>query len=253
MNDEQTASSGAARAFPNTRWSEVLAAARQALPESAAALENLCRAYWFPLYAFVRRSGHPPQDAEDLTQEFFCRLLEKGWLEAADPEKGKLRTFLIAALKHFLTKEWRRASAQRRGGGQPAVPLDTALAESRCAVDASSLPADEIFDRQWALTLLEHAVNRLKAEFAAAGKAEDFEALKGSLLAGRGTLDYAALAQQLRVGEATARVAVHRLRKRFREVFREEITLTLVDGADVEEEVRHLAAALARPENDGSL
>src|SRR6185503_6319650 len=123
------ASSEAPRAFPNTRWSVVLAA-QQVSPESAAALEAICRAYWYPLYAYVRRCGQSPHDAQDLTQEFFCRLLEKRWLEAADREKGKLRAFLIVALKHFMAKEWRQATAQRRGGGHPPVQFDTALAES---------------------------------------------------------------------------------------------------------------------------
>jgi len=122
------------RSFPKTRWSVVLAA-RQSSPESAAALESLCRAYWFPLYAYVRRCGQSPEDAQDLTQEFFCRLLEKNWLASADREKGKLRTFLIVALKHFMAKEWRRASARRRGGGTAPAQFDTAFAESRFAAD----------------------------------------------------------------------------------------------------------------------
>jgi RNA polymerase sigma-70 factor (ECF subfamily) len=235
----------APRVFPNTRWSVVLAA-RQPSPESAAALEALCRAYWQPLYAYVRRCGQPPHDAQDLTQEFFRRLLEKNWLEAADREKGKLRTFLIVALKNFMAKEWRRAAAQRRGGGQSPAPFDTVFAESRLAADAKALAPDEIFDQQWALTLLDLTVNRLRAEFAAAGRPGDFDALKNWLLAERGATDYAALAQRLGGNEGAARVAVHRLRKRFREIYREEISQTLADGADVDTELRHLAAALAR-------
>ena len=233
------------RSFPNTRWSVVLAA-RQSSPESAAALEALCRAYWYPLYAYVRRCGQSPEDAQDLTQEFFCRLLEKRWFEAADREKGKLRTFLIVALKHFMSKEWRRASAQRRGGGTAPAEFDTAFAESRFAADSHSLAPDETFDRQWALTLLDLTVNRLRDEFAAAGKPGDFDALKNCLLADRGAIDYAAVAGQLGVNEGAARVAVHRLRKRFREIYREEISQTLADGEDVDAELRHLAAALAR-------
>ena len=133
----QISSSDAPRVFPNTRWSVVLAATRRPSPESAAALEAICQAYWYPLYAYVRRCGQSPHDAQDLTQEFFCRLLEKRWLDSADREKGKLRTFLIAALKHFMSNEWRKASAQRRGGGQAQVPFDTAFAESRYAADKS--------------------------------------------------------------------------------------------------------------------
>jgi DNA-directed RNA polymerase specialized sigma24 family protein len=234
------------RVFPNTRWSVVLAATKRPSPESAVALETLCCLYWYPLYAYIRRCGQSPHDAQDLTQEFFCRLLEKGWLNAADPEKGKLRTFLIVALKKFMAKEWRHASAQRRGGGHAQIPFDTSFAESRYAVDGSSLAADEIFDRHWALTLLELTVCRLREEFAAAGKTGDFEALKKCLMAERGGIDYAAVARSLGVNENAARVAVHRLRKRFREVYREELSQTLADGTDLDGELRHLAAALAR-------
>ncbi|MGD0813841.1 MAG: sigma-70 family RNA polymerase sigma factor [Verrucomicrobiota bacterium] len=241
-----TSSSEAPRMFPHTRWSLVLAVTRKDAPESAAALEALCRAYWYPLYAYVRRCGQSPHDAQDLTQEFFCRLLEKRWLDSADREKGKLRTFLIVALKNFMNNEWRRASAQRRGGGQSQVPFDTEFAESRYAADYSAkLAADEAFDKQWALTLLDLTVNRLRAEFAAAGKPSDFEALKGCLMAAHGAIDYAIVASRLGMNEGAARVAVHRLRKRFRAIYREEISQTLSDEADVAGELRHLAAALA--------
>lgn len=236
----------APQVFPHTRWSLVLAATRKDSPESAAALEVICRAYWYPLYAYVRRCGQLPHDAQDLTQEFFCRLLEKRWLDSADPGKGRLRTFLIVMLKHFMSNEWRRASAQRRGGGQAPAQFDTAFAESLYAGDTSSLAPDDTFDRQWALTLLNLTVERLRAEFAAAGKPADFEALKGCLMAERGKIDYPAVAARLGVNEGAARVAAHRLRKRFREVYREEISQTLAEGADVDGELRHLAAALAR-------
>jgi RNA polymerase sigma factor (sigma-70 family) len=233
--------------FPNTRWSVVLAATQRKSPESAAALEAICRAYWYPLYAYVRRCGKSAHDAQDLTQEFFCRLLEKRWLDSADREKGKLRTFLVVALKHFMSKEWRRASARRRGGGQSHVPLDTEFAESRYAADHSaSLEPDETFDQQWALTLLDLTVNRLREEFAAANRPDDFDALKSCLMAGRGAIDYMKVAAKLGVNEGAARVAVHRLRKRFREIYREEISQTLADGADLDGELRHLAVAVAR-------
>jgi DNA-directed RNA polymerase specialized sigma24 family protein len=238
-------SSEAPRVFPNTRWSVVLAA-RQPSPESAAALEAICRAYWYPLYAYVRRSGQSPHDAQDLTQAFFSRLLEKRLLDYADREKGRLRSFLVVSLKNFMSNEWRRAATQRRGGGQAHTPFDTTFAEGRFATDRQSLGPDETFDQQWALTLLDLTVNRLQAEFTAAGKAGDFEVLKGCLMAGRGAIDYAATAKRLGVNEGAARVAVHRLRKHFREIYREEISQTLADGADVDAELRHLAAALAR-------
>jgi RNA polymerase sigma factor (sigma-70 family) len=238
-------SSTVPRIFPNTRWSVVLAARQRPSPESAVALETICRAYWYPLYAYVRRCGQTPHDAQDLTQGFFCRLLEKNWLDSADREKGKLRTFLIVAFKNFMGKEWRRASAQRRGGGQAQVQFDTVFAESHYAADNHVLAPDEIFDRQWALTLLDLAVNRLRTEFSAAANPGDFEVLKSSLMAGRGMIDYAVMAKRLDMNEGAARVAVHRLRKRFREIYREEILQTLADGADVDAELRHLAAALA--------
>lgn len=239
-------SSEAPRIFPNTRWSVVLAARGQFSPESAVALEAICRAYWYPLYAYVRRTGQSPHDAQDLTQEFFSRLLEKRWLDSADPHKGKLRTFLIVSLKNFLNKEWRHASAQKRGGGHAPAQIDTAFAESRLAADTANLAPDEAFDQQWALTLLDLTVNRLRAEFVAAGKSVDFEALKGCLMAGRNAIGYAAVAKQLSSSEGAARVAVHRLRKRFREIYREEISQTLADGADLEAELHYLAGALAR-------
>jgi RNA polymerase sigma-70 factor (ECF subfamily) len=234
------------RLFPNTRWSVVLAAREPPSPESAAALEAICRAYWYPLYAYVRRQGHSPHDAQDLTQEFFCRLLEKRWLDAADRDKGKLRSFLIVALKKFMSKEWRRASAQRRHGSLTQIPFDTVFAESKYAADTHSLAPEETFDQQWALTLLDLTIDRLRAEFATADKPGDFELLKGCLTAERGSIDYLTVAKQLGTTEGAARVAVHRLRKRFRELYREEISRTLADGADLDAEIRHLAVALGR-------
>lgn len=232
--------------FPHTRWSVVLAAKQQSSVESAEALETLCQAYWFPLYAYIRRQGFSPPDAQDLTQEFFLRLLQKQWLNTVNREKGRLRTFLIITLKRFIRNEWRRASAQRRGGGQKQVPLDTRLAESRFAADpGSALPADALFERQWALTLLNLAVDRLRTEFAAAGKLNEYLALKDCLMAIRGTIDYAEVATRLGVSEGAARVAVHRLRRRFREIYREEVAQTLSDRADLDGELASMAAALA--------
>lgn len=245
MSSTPASSGPAPYAFPNTRWSVVIAA-RQTTPESAAALETICRDYWYPLYAFVRRSGKSAHDAQDLTQEFFRRLLEKRWLDSADREKGRLRTFLIVALKKFMANEWDRASAQRRGGGRTHAQIDTTFAESRLAADTNALPPDEAFDRQWALTLINLTLNRLRGEFATAGKAADYDALKSCLLADRGAIDYATVAGQLGVNEGAARVTVHRLRKRFREIYREEISQTLAGDADLETELRHLAAALAK-------
>ena len=234
-------------AFPHTRWSLVLAATGQDAPETAAALEALCRAYWYPLYVHVRRCGQSAHDAQDLTQAFFCRLLEKRWLESADRERGRLRTFLLTMLKNFMCNEWRRATAQQRGGGLAQVPFDTEFAESRYTSEPGpELAAAAAFDRQWALTLLDLTMNRLRSEFAATGRSGDFETLKSCLTAQRGSLDYAGLGAQLGMNEGAARVAVHRLRKRFREIYREEISQTLADKADLDGELRHLAAALAQ-------
>ena len=241
----EASSCEAPRVFPNTRWSEVLSA-RQPTPESAAALEAICRAYWYPLYAYARRCGQSPSDAQDLTQEFFSRLLEKRWLDHADRAKGKLRTFLVVALKNLMSNEWRRASTQRRGGRRAHAHFDTPCAESRFAADSRTLTPDEVFDQQWAMTLLELTTTRLREEFDAAGKPEAFDILKNCLLAERGAIDYAAVAKRIDVNEGAARVTVHRLRKRFREIYREEIAKTLDEQADVDAELRHLAAALAR-------
>jgi RNA polymerase sigma factor (sigma-70 family) len=240
-------SSESPRGFPQTRWSLVFAATRKDSLESAGALETFCRAYWQPLYTYVRCCGHSCHDAQDLTQEFFGRLLEKRWLDSAVREKGKLRTFLIVALKNFMSNEWRRSSAQRRGGGQRLVELDTALAESHFVAAPSTAPEDA-FDRQWALTLLNLTIERLRAEFVAAGRARDFDVLKECLMAARGAIDYPGLASRLKMSEGAVRVAAHRLRKRFREIYREEISLTLADDADLNAELHHLAAVLAAKE-----
>jgi RNA polymerase sigma factor (sigma-70 family) len=244
---QQTSSSAPPGAFPPTCWSLVLTARQLPSPASAEALETVCRAYWYPLYAYVRRYGNSPHDAEDLTQEFFRLLLEKRWLDQADRDKGRLRTFLITTLKHFMANEWRRQSAQKRGGGQDCIPMDTEFAESRCAADAAaSFAADEVFDRQWAITLLELAMARLQSEFASAGRSNDFAVLKNFLTISHAAIDHRSAAARLNISEANARVMVHRLRKRFRELYREEILQTLPDGADLDAELRHLANALAR-------
>ena len=239
--------SEAPQSFPRTRWSLVIAAISHNAPQSAAALETVCRDYWQPLYSYARRCGHSAHDAQDLTQGFFQHLLEKRWLDSADRDKGKLRSFLIVMLKRYMLNEWRRVSSLARGGGRAHVLFDAELAESRWAQDAgASIQADEAFDRAWALTLLNLAIDRLRQESVAAGRPGDFEALKDGLMADRGAIDYSAVARQLGMSEGAARVAAHRLRKRFREVFRQEILQTLVEGTDLDAELRHLAAVLAK-------
>jgi RNA polymerase sigma-70 factor (ECF subfamily) len=198
------------------------------------------------LYHFARRSGCDPHDAQDLTQGFFLLLLQKRWLEAVDRNQGKLRSYLIAAFKHYMAKEWRKARAQRRGGERQILPLDTAIVERRLAVSPShTLSADEVYDREWALTLLNLSVERLREECCRTSRPGDFDVLKGTLLAVRGGIDYAGVARRLETSEGAARVTVHRFRKRFRAIFREEIAQTLNEGGDLETEMQHLAAALA--------
>lgn len=201
--------------------------------------------YWYPIYAFVRRSGQSPADAEDLTQAFFCRLLEKQWLTSADPEKGRLRTFLITAVKNFMAKEWRRSCAQKRGGGQVVSWGDLSTAERRYAAapeQASGPEPERIFDRQWALLILDTTFARLEREYV--GREPVFAVLKDCLSGDCAKINYAAIAAKLGLGEGAARVAVHRLRKRFRQIYREEIADTLPGDAGIEDEIRHLALCL---------
>lgn len=233
-------------AFVTTHWSVVLTAGRSDTTRAHGALSRLCETYWFPLYAYVRRRGHSPEDAQDSTQDFFSRLLAGNWVGDADRTKGRFRTFLLTALNRFLANEWDRARAQKRGGGAVSVPLDTAVAESRyCADTWNAMTPDRLYDRQWAMTLLDRALTRLEAEHQRLGKAAEFAVLSPALTAERGAIPYAAMATRLRLREAAARMAVHRLRKRFREVFREEIAQTVAQPDEVEAEIRHLLAALA--------
>jgi DNA-directed RNA polymerase specialized sigma24 family protein len=233
--------------FVTTRWTVVQAAGDRSTPQSERALEEICQIYWFPLYAYVRRRGHSMQDAEDLTQEFFRQLLQHRWIEDADRDKGKLRAFLITALKNFMAKEWRRASAQKRGGGRQNLSIDAGLAEGRyAAVGNPRIDAETLFDRQWALTLLELTVNQLECEYADAGKATEFAVLKEGLVVAHQAIDYPAVAACLKLGEGAARVAVHRMRKRFRQLYREEVKQTLPPESGIDEELRYLAESLAR-------
>jgi RNA polymerase sigma factor (sigma-70 family) len=246
MSSSSTAAQPARSWFVTTHWTVVLSARGQDPARSDQALETLCRTYWYPLYAYVRRQGHSSHDAQDLTQEFFTRLLHADYLKSVEREKGRFRTFLLVALKRFLANEWDRARAQKRGGGQALVSLDTSDGETRYQVEpAARLDADKIYDRRWALTLLDETMARLRKEFSEAGRAGEFERLKVTLTADKGTLDYAALAKELGQSEGTLRVAIHRLRKRFREVFRESIAHTVSSPEEVEGEVRHLLSALS--------
>lgn len=232
--------------FLTTRWSVVVTAQDKASPDSAEALEALCRAYWYPLYVFVRRQGHTPHDAQDLTQEFFAQLLEKDWLRAAEQGRGRFRTFLIISMKWFLAHEWQRRRAEKRGGGRTPLSLDAALAEERYRAEPSgALPADHLYERRWALTLLEQAMTRLRGEYEGASRSDEFDKLKAFLTAERGTVPYQQVAAALGTTEGAARVAMHRLRKRFRAVFREAIADTVSNPEEVDDEVRYVVAVLS--------
>ncbi len=240
-------SPSAAGRFAATRWTVVLTAGQAASPQAGRALEELCRAYWYPLYAYVRRRGYEAHEAEDLTQEFFARLLAKNYLADVDRTKGKFRSFLLASLKHFLANEWDRAHAAKRGGDQPLLSLDTQTAETRYRSEpADELSPEKLLERQWALALLDQVLDRLQAEFVTDGKAEQFDHLKPFLTEGKGTTSYAAVATKLGTTDGAVKVAVHRLRRRYRELLREEISHTVATPAEIEEEIRHLFAAFGR-------
>ncbi len=230
--------------FATTHWTVVLAAGRGHTPQSDHALEELCRTYWFPLYAYVRRRGYTKEDAEDLVQAFFARFLAKNYLEGLSAERGRFRAFLLASLKHFLANEWDKSRRQKRGGGATHLSLDWQTADSKFQVAATAEPSpDRAFDREWALALLGKVIERLQAECAADGKAKLFEQLKVFLAAGKGETAQSEVAKVLGLEEGAVRVAVHRLRKRYRQLLRDEIGNTLSDAAMVAEEMRALFGA----------
>jgi RNA polymerase sigma factor (sigma-70 family) len=232
--------------FATTQWSVVLSAGRSETTRGRNALAALCETYWYPLYAYVRRQGHSPHDSEDLTQGFFARLLESESLAGVSPEKGKFRTFLLVALKRFLTNEWHHANSQKRGGGSFRVPLQGHTAETRYVAEPSEqLTAEKLYERRWALTLLDRVLSRLSEEFNAVGKKEQFEKLKPYLMAERESIPYAEAAVVLGMNEGAIKVAVHRLRRRFRELFREEVAHTVARPEEIDEEIRHLLAAFS--------
>ncbi|HEY1172514.1 MAG TPA: sigma-70 family RNA polymerase sigma factor [Verrucomicrobiae bacterium] len=232
--------------FVTTRWSVVLAAQDKASPDSAAAWETLCRTYWYPLYAYVRHQGHSPHDAQDLTQEFIARFLAKDYLKAADREKGHFRTFLRVALKRFLLNEWDRVKALKRGGGHAIVSFDTEVAEAKYQTEAHGKPSEQVYEREWAMALLQKTMADLRGEYERAGKTNEYERLKNCLTADRGTISYGQIATDLGMSEGAARVAVHRLRKRFREVFREAVADTVSEATEVDDEVRYVVGLLSQ-------
>ncbi|MBL9140000.1 MAG: RNA polymerase sigma factor [Verrucomicrobiales bacterium] len=233
--------------FHTTHWSVVLAVRDQNNPLAHQALSALCEAYWYPLYAFVRRQGKSPGDAEDLTQSFFARLLEKKVLDTVNPEGGRFRSFLLSSLKNFLANEWDRVKAQKRGGDKVILSLDEELAESRYEVEpADSATPESLFEKRWAMTLLDQVLVQLRREFVAGEKADHFDALKAFLSSpDPKECSYAEAAGRTGLKEATVRVAVHRLRRRYGELLRAEIANTVASPDDVEDELRHLVRVLA--------
>jgi RNA polymerase sigma-70 factor (ECF subfamily) len=229
--------------FATTRWSVVLAAAGDAA--SREALATLCENYWYPLYAYLRRQGQSPEDAQDLVQGFFARVLEKDALSHVDPARGRFRSFMLASLKHYVSNERVRASAQKRGGPLPPLPFEVETAEGQYRLEPRDDTTPEtLFDRRWALTLLARVLTTLRAEFQKAGKERLFDRLKGFLTAEDMELSYREIGAELGLSEGAVKVTVHRLRRRFRTLLQDEIAETVTRGEDVEDEIQYLFRAL---------
>ena len=246
LSPDDPALPGAGRGvFATTNWSLVLAAADERSPEAVDALESLCRAYWYPLYVYVRRKGYSAADAQDLTQEFFSRLLSKDYLSIADRSRGKFRSFLLGSLEHFLAREWNKAHAQKRGGGCSHFSLDEKDAENRYLIEpAHALTPDRVFDRRWATTLLDQAMAKLREECISDDKGNLFDKVQYLLPGERGTASYAQIAADLNTSEDAIKMAVHRLRRRYGELVRAEIAQTVASPQEAQEELQYLFAVL---------
>ena len=232
--------------FATTHWSVVLAAGQQDTPQSTAALEELCRTYWYPLYAYVRRRGYSPEDAQDLTQEFFARLLARQCLSQADRRRGRFRSFLLSSLNHFLIDEWHKVRTQKRGGTQPILSLDELDPEARYRLEpADPADADRLYERRWAMTLLDRVLARLQEELTAAGRQDLFNQVLPFLLGEKTGRTYAEVAATLGSTEGALKMSVHRMRERYQELAREEIAQTVSRPEEVEEEIRHLRSVLS--------
>jgi RNA polymerase sigma factor (sigma-70 family) len=231
--------------FPTTHWSRVVAAGDPGTPESQEALASLCNAYWYPIYAYIRRRGHTPEQSQDLTQDFFAYVLERDLIAKADPERGRFRSFLRGVCVNHLANRRDRSNARKRGGGHRTLSIDGPDAEGRYAREpVHELTADRIFDRTWALTLLGLVLDKLRREYEDAGGAATFEELHVFLTGSRATDPYAAIAARLGTTEGAVRVAVHRLRRRYGSLLRQEIAATVDDPAQIDDEIRSLFAAL---------
>ena len=233
--------------FLTTHWSVVLTAGSSDTTRAQTALEKLCRAYWFPLYAYVRRRGHSVEDAQDLTQAFFARVLEHHWLARADQAKGRFRTFLLTAMERFLANEWDKVRALKRGGGNRNIPIQLDTAETRYGVEpVDTRTPEQAFEYRWALTLLDEVINQLEAEMRARDQADLFATLKSCLVGDGASQPYAELAGKLGMEEGAIKVVVHRLRQRYRELLRAEIANTVASPSEVDAEMHHLFHVLSR-------
>jgi len=230
--------------FTTTHWTVVLAAKGVPAERQAAALEQLCRTYWHPLYSYIRRRGNGPEDAQDLTQEFFARLLEKQWLEGVEKNGSRFRSFLLTALNGFLANQHDRAQAAKRGGGQQVISLDAAEAERCYLLEPAASAPEQVFDRRWALTVLDRAFTRMKEETTATGRTRQFEALNPFLSHEPEAGEYAAVAKELQASAGAVGVLVHRLRARYRELVRAEIAETLADPSQLDAEMADLFSVL---------
>jgi RNA polymerase sigma-70 factor (ECF subfamily) len=227
--------------FATTHWSVVLAACSSTIPGAREALEKLCSGYWYPLYAYVQRRGYDTHEAQDLTQEFFTCFLASDALGTVNQEKGRFRSFLLAAMNHFLTNEWKRSQTLKRGAGITLLSFDKATAEESYRLEPTTeLTPEKLYERRWTLTLLDHVLGRLREEYVIAGKGELFEQLRTFLSDAKGALSYADAAARTGLSEAAARQVVHRLRKRYRELIRAEIAQTVREPQEIDDEIRHL-------------
>lgn len=232
--------------FTTTHWTVVLAAKGTDSPDAAQALEELCRMYWGALYAYVRRSGRSSADASDLTQAFFAKFLQKEFIQDVDRDKGKFRSFLLKTLNHFLADEWRRAHAQKRGGSHCVISINTDDWETRYGHELSSdVTPERLFDRRWAMMLFEKALARLEEDSARSGKAREFELLKPFLSNPSGDGAYAEVATELGIAERAVALQVHRLRKRYGQIVREEVAQTVASPDEIAEELTHLLGVLS--------
>ncbi|MBM3883328.1 MAG: sigma-70 family RNA polymerase sigma factor [Verrucomicrobia bacterium] len=245
--DQEESEARAAGQFTTTHWSVVLTAGEGGSPEAAKALERLCRAYWYPLYAYVRRRGYNREDAQDLTQSFFAHLLGKGFPSGIEPGKGRFRSFLLVCLNHLLTDQREKACAAKRGGADPGLPLNWVEAEERYRLETPlETTPEHLYDRRWAIDLLDHVLERLRQEALASGQDKLFEAVEGCLLGGRADETYARIGDRLGLSETAVKVAVYRLRQRYRELVREEIAHTVTHPEQIDEEMHYLFEVVSR-------